>query len=131
MAPTMFDSPMVIEIEPQIEPQDDVCVVRLNGRFGAGTDQSYVQTKLDEIKVRIKTRARNRVLVDVAAVSAIGSMGIGFLVGLYTSVTKNSEGRFILTGANSRVCDVLRLMRLDTVLPQAADLPSGLAVLRS
>jgi anti-anti-sigma factor len=127
----MLDPPMVIEIEPQIEPQDDVCVVRLKGRFVAGTDQSYVQTKLDEIKVLMKTRARNRVLVDVAAASAIGSMGIGFLVGLYTSVTKNSEGRFVLTGANSRVRGVLRLMRLDTVLPQAADLPSGLAVLRS
>jgi anti-anti-sigma factor len=127
----MLDLPVVIEIEPRIEPQDDVCVVRLKGRFAAGTDQSYVQAKLDEIKVRIKIGARNRVLVDAAAVSAIGSMGIGFLVGLYTSVTKNSAGRFVLTGANARVCDVLRLMRLDTVLPQAADLPSGLAVLRS
>jgi anti-anti-sigma factor len=127
----MLDLPMVIEIEPHFESQDDVCVVRLKGRFVAGTDQSYVQAKLDEIKVGMKPRARNSVLVDVAAVSAIGSMGIGFLVGLYTSVIKNPAGRFVLTGANSRVCDVLRLMRLDTVLPQAPDLPSGLAALRS
>jgi anti-anti-sigma factor len=118
----MSDSPVAIEIELQ----DDVCVVRLKGRFVAGTDRDYVLAKLDEVKIR----ACNRVLVDVGAVSSIGSMGIGFLVGLYTSVVKNSEGRFVLMGANSRVRDVLRLTRLDTVIPQAADFSSGLAALR-
>jgi anti-anti-sigma factor len=74
--------------------------------------------------------ACNKVLVDVQAVSYIGSMGIGFLVGLYTSVTKNPEGRFVLAGANARVRDVMRLTRLDTVIPQVADLTSGLVELR-
>jgi anti-anti-sigma factor len=118
----MLDSPVVIEIGLQ----DDVCVVNLKGRFAASVDQSYVLSKLDEIKMR----ACSRILVDLEAVSSIGSMGVGFLVGLYTSVTKKSEGRFVLTGANSRVCDVLDLMRLDTVIPRAADFSSGLAALR-
>jgi anti-anti-sigma factor len=117
----MLDSPVAIEIELQ----DDVCVVRLKGRFVAGTDRAYVLAKLDEIKIR----ACSRVLVDVGAVSSIGSMGIGFLVGLYTSVT-NVRGTFVLTGANSRVRDVLRLTRLDTVIPQAADILAGLALLQ-
>jgi anti-anti-sigma factor len=119
----MPDSPVAIEIDLQ----DDVCVLRLKGRFVAGTDRAYVLAKLDEIKIR----ACNKVLVDVADVSSIGSMGIGFLVGLYTSVAKKSEGRFVLTGANSRVCDVLQLTRLDGVIPQAADYSLGLALLRS
>src|SRR5580698_3134451 len=101
----MLDSPIVIETELR----DEVCVVHLRGRFTAGVDHSYVLAKQDEIKVR----ACSRILVDLEAVSSIGSMGIGFLVGLYTSVTKNAGGRFVLTGANSRVCDVLDLMRLD------------------
>jgi anti-anti-sigma factor len=117
----MPDSPVAIEIELQV----DVCVVRLKGRFVAGTDRDYVLAKLDEVKIR----SCNRVLVDVGAVSSIGSMGIGFLVGLYTSVTKVG-GAFVLTEANSRVRDVLRLTRLDTVIPQAADFSSGLAALQ-
>ena len=70
------------------------------------------------------------VLVDLREVSAIGSMGMGFLVGLYISITKNSAGRFVLAGANSRVREVLSLTRLNTVIPQAADFVSGLAELR-
>jgi anti-anti-sigma factor len=116
------ETPVAIEVELQ----DNLCVVRLKGRFVAGTDRGYVLAKLDEIKVRACTK----VLVDLEAVSSIGSMGIGFLVGLYTTVTKNPEGRFMLTGANSRVCDVLRLTRLDGVIPQAADFSAGLAALR-
>jgi anti-anti-sigma factor len=119
----MLDSPVAIEIELQ----DDVCVLRLKGRFVAGTDRAYVLAKLDEMKIR----TCNRVLVDVTDVSSIGSMGIGFLVGLYTSVAKKSEGRFVLAGANSRVYDVLQLTRLDGVIPLAPDFLSGLALLRS
>ncbi len=110
----------------EIAPQGDVCVLHLQGRFTAGPDPNYVLGKLDKAKVR----SFQRVLVDLSALASIGSMGIGFLVGLYTSVMKNPEGRFVLAGATARVREVLSLMRLDTVIPQAADVASGLAALR-
>jgi anti-anti-sigma regulatory factor len=39
-------------------------------------------------------------------------------------------GRFVLIGANSRVREVLELTRLSTIIPLAADMSSGLAVLQ-
>jgi len=58
-------------------------------------------------------------------------MGIGFLVGLYTSVMRSPEGRFVLAGATARVREVLALTRLDSVIPQAVDVAAGLAALRA
>jgi anti-anti-sigma factor len=110
----------------EIQPQGDICVLHLKGRFTAGPDPDYVLAKLDKAKVR----GFRKVLVDLGALASIGSMGIGFLVGLYTSVTKNSDGRFVLAGATARVREVLSLTRLDTVIPQAADVAAGLAALR-
>ena len=85
----------------------------------------------DTATTEIYTQFDTLSLHDALPISSIGSMGIGFLVGLYTSVAKNPEGRFVLAGANSRVCEVLSLTRLDTVIPQAADISSGMASLRT
>ena len=61
---------------------------------------------------------------------SIGSMGMGFVVGVYVSVTKRAGGgRFILVGANQRVREVLDITRLSTIIPLAGDFPSGLAAL--
>ncbi len=111
----------------EIQPQGDVCVLHLQGRFTAGPDPDYVLGKLDKDKVR----SFHKVLVDLSALASIGSMGIGFLVGLYTSVMRHGGGRFVVAGARTRVREVLELTRLDTVLPQAADVTSGLAALRA
>ncbi|HLK17792.1 MAG TPA: STAS domain-containing protein [Bryobacteraceae bacterium] len=111
----------------EIAPPGDVCVLRLRGRFTAGPDPDYVLGKLDKAKVR----SFPKVLVDLSELSSIGSMGIGFLVGLYTSVMKSPEGRFVMAGATARVREVLALTRLDTVIPQAVDVAAGLAALRA
>jgi anti-anti-sigma factor len=110
----------------EIQPQGDVCMLRLQGRFTAGPDPDYVLGKSDKDRVR----SFHKVLADLSALPSIGSMGIGFLVGLYTSVMRHADGRFVLTGAAPRVREVLSLTRLDTVLPQAVDVTSGLVALR-
>jgi anti-anti-sigma factor len=114
--------PMLIEVEHQ----NDVCFVRLKGRLVTGTDPVYLQAKTDEIKSRNCTR----VLADVRELQSIGSTGVGFLVGIYTSVTKKSGGRFVVVGAGRRVLEVLELTRLNTVIPMVSDLVSGLAMLQ-
>ena len=101
-------------------------MLRLQGRFTAGPDPDYVLGKSDKDRVR----SFHKVLADLSALPSIGSMGIGFLVGLYTSVMRHADGRFVLTGAAPRVREVLSLTRLDTVLPQAVDVTSGLVALR-
>jgi len=59
----------------------------------------------------------------------IGSAGIGFILGVYTS-TKNLGGRFVLVGIRPRVREVLDLTRVSTIIPLAADFASGLVTLR-
>lgn len=110
----------------EIEHQEDVCVLRLKGRLVTGTDPVFLQAKTEEIK----SQACTRVLADLRELSAIGSTGIGFLVGIYSSVTRRTGGRFVAVGAVRRVREVLDLTRLNTVIPQASDMESGLAMLR-
>ena len=119
-APT--NGSMVIEIEQH----DEVCVLRCKGRFVSGTDLDYVRAKIDQIK-RLKC---NRVLADFREVPAIGSMGLTFIVAIYTSVV-NSGGRFVLAGALPCVRQALDLTRLSTVVSLASDTTSGLAALRA
>lgn len=111
----------------EIEHGDEVCVLRLTGHFRSGDDPGYVRDKAAEIR----SHDCNNMLVDLRELRSIGSMGIGFVVGIYINVTKRSGGgRFVLVGANQRVYEVLDLTRLNTIIPLAADLQSGLAALR-
>ncbi len=105
-----------------IEEYGRICILRCEGRFGSGPELEYMQSTLNELK----RLGCTRVLADFGGVSAIGSMGLGFVVGIYTSVVSQPGGRFVLAGANPLVRKVLDLTRLDTVIPLAPDLASGL-----
>jgi anti-anti-sigma factor len=108
----------------EVKQKDEVCLLRCEGRFVAGTDPEYLRVKRDEIKgLNCK-----KVLADFSDVSDVGSAGIGFIVGVYMS-TKNSGGRFVLVGLRPRVREVFDLTRVSTVIPLAADIASGLALL--
>ena len=105
---------------------DDVCIMRCEGRFVTGTDPEYLRGKSDELK----SLACAKVLVDFRDVISVGSTAIGFLVAIYSSVTKNPDGRFVLVGPQPRVREVLDLTRLSSILPMAVDIASGMAALR-
>jgi anti-anti-sigma factor len=109
----------------EIERQDDVCILSLKGRWGTGADPEYLRSKADEVK----SQSRGKILVDLRELDSVGSTGIGFVVGIYTSVVKNPAARFVLVGANSRVREVLDLTRLSMIIPMAANLASGLTAL--
>jgi anti-anti-sigma factor len=108
----------------EVQQKDEVCHLRCEGRFVAGTDPEYLRVKRDEIK----GLDCKKVLADLRGVSDIGSAGIGFIVGLYTS-TRNSGGRFILVGLRPRVREVFDITRVSTVISVAEDIESGLATL--
>jgi len=110
-----------------IEQGDRVCILHCKGRLVVGPEMDYLQTKMDEIK----RLACINVLADFQEVTAIGSMGVAFVVGIYTSVLRRPGGRFVLAGINPLVLHVLDLTRLSTVIPLAPDLASGLALLRA
>ncbi len=54
--------------------------------------------------------------MDFAHVDYVDSTGIGFLIGIYTSVKKSPLGRFALANPNRRVREVLELTRLAQVI---------------
>jgi anti-anti-sigma factor len=111
----------------EIEHADEVCILRLSGHFRSGEDPGYLRDKGDAIR----THECHNMLADLRELHSIGSMGMGFVVGVYVYVTKRSGGgRFILVGANQRVRAVLDLTHLSTIIAMAPDLPSGLAALR-
>lgn len=112
---------MVIEIELK----NDVCILRFKGRFVSGLDPAYLHAKLDEIKSCNCTK----VVVDLSDVPAMGSVGIGFVVSIYTSAIKREGGRFVMTGAAPRVQEVFKITRLDGILGSAADLEKGIAAI--
>jgi anti-anti-sigma factor len=110
-----------------IEQQNGVYILRCKGRFVAGPEMDYMQSKLEDIQ----RLACTKVLADFEDVIAIGSLGVAFLVGVYSSVVRKPGGGFVLAGACPMVQHVLDLTRLSTVIPQASDLGSGLARLRA
>lgn len=110
----------------ELQEKDDIVVLRFQGRIATGLDLEYLRTKLEEVR----NRRSDKVLADFREVSSIGSTGLGFVVGVYTSVVKIPGGRFVLVGANARVREVLDLTRLSTIIPLAEDMSSGHAVLQ-
>ena len=96
----------------EFEFHGDICVLRLQGRFATGQDALYLHNKAEELKKSGFTK----ILVDFTRVDYIDSTGIGFLIGVYTSVTKTPNGRFALINANRRVREVLELTRLAQVI---------------
>ena len=108
----------------EVRQKDEICLVRCEGRL-VTADHEYLHAKKDEIK----GANCKKVLADFSEVPDIGSAGIGFIVGVYTS-TKNSGGRFVLVGIRPRVREVLDITRVSRVIPLAADIASGLATLR-
>ena len=78
---------------------DDVCVIRCEGRFVTGVEPEFLRAKMDELK-RLGCA---KVLVDFRGVISVGSTAIGFIVAIYSSVTKSPDGRFVLVGSQPRV----------------------------
>lgn len=108
-----------------IEQHGDLCILRCKGRFIAGPDLEYVQSKMHEIQ-KLNPGA---VIADFSEVSAIGSMGITFIIGIYRSVRNHPQGRFMLAGAVPLVRQVLDLTKLSTVILIAPDVKSAIAAL--
>ena len=87
-------------------------MLRLEGRFATGQDSLYLHTKAEELK----DSGCVKILVDFGRVDYVDSTGIGFLIGIYTSVKKSPLGQFALANANRRVREVLELTRLAQVI---------------
>ena len=106
--------------------QDEICILRFQGRFTAGAQLEYLEDKLDEIR----QLGVNQVLADFHEVTAIGSTGLGFMVSIFASVTNRPYGRFVMTGLNPTVRKAFDITRLSEIIPIAPDMVSAMEILR-
>jgi anti-anti-sigma factor len=111
----------------ELERKDDVCIIRLRGRFAAGADSAYLRGKAEEVKAG----GAQKVLADFTEVPYLDSVGIGFLIGIYTNVLKSSAGRFAIVRPNERVRAVLQLTKLTGVFPAFEDETLALRTLQA
>jgi len=111
----------------EFDNQGDVCVLRLHGRFATGQDSAYLRSKTEEIK----SSGCIKVLADFSQVDYIDSTGIGFLIGIYSSVLKAPNGQFVLASLNRRVREVLELTRLANIMSIYPDEATAFRALES
>lgn len=105
---------------------DDVCVLRLEGRFATGQDAEYLRTRTEELR----KQGCLKIIADFSGVSYIDSTGIGFLIAIYTSIIRERGGKFVIAAPNHRVREVLQLTKLDTILTLYDNVDSAVKALR-
>ena len=110
----------------EFESLGDVCVLRLHGRFATGQDSAYLRGRTEEIK----SSGISKILADFSQVDYIDSTGMGFLIGIYTSVMKSPDGRFVLCNLNRRGREVLELTRLANVMAIYANEEAAMSALQ-
>ena len=103
--------------------EGEVTIVRLEGRFVAGSDAEYLKAREE-----LSPSAAGKVVVDCREVPYLDSTALNFVVGLYTMVTK-AGGRLAICGMNPRMSEVLRITRLDHIIPVYRDRAEALKAL--
>ena len=73
------------------EHAGDICILRMSGRFATGQDAEYLRGKTDELK----RNGYRKVVADLGEVAYVDSTGIGFLIGIYTSVLRDEGSKFV------------------------------------
>jgi anti-sigma B factor antagonist len=108
----------------EIEVKEDVCILRLQGRFVTGSNAEY-----ERARAALEATGCRKVIIDCREASYLDSTGIGFVVQIYKRV-KNSGGQFVLANMNRRVREVLELTTLDKIIPLFDEEQAALASLR-
>lgn len=89
----------------------DITVVQLTGRLGMGSSGQSTEWKLQNL---IGEGAR-KLVVDVAALTSIDSMGVGMLITIAGRV-KQEGGEMKIAGAQGLVARTFEIVQLERVL---------------
>lgn len=100
----------------------NVTIVDLNGRLVFGEETGGLRETVATI---LRTGKKN-ILLNLADISFIDSTGVGQLVACYVTA-ENSGASLRLVNRQKHVPDVLRLTRVDTVIPHYADEKAAVA----
>ncbi len=106
-------------MEITVDEQDDTLVVHVVGEVDLDCSMELRDSLLDGIERGLA------VVVDLRGVPLIDSSGVASLLEAYQAAREKETG-FVLAGIGSGVMRVLKLARLEEVLPTAADVDAAL-----
>lgn len=91
------------------QPAEGVTIVRLSGDAGVG-DLDKMEMQFN----RIRAAKPRKVIIDLAGLVFIASIGMGSLVSLNTALAR-TQGKVVLSSVNQTVMTALQRARLDKV----------------
>lgn len=106
-----------------VEEMDGITKVVLDGRL------DIEGAAVVDLRMNVIAGSAKRLLVDLQAVSFLGSMGLRSLV-VPAQVVKRRGGKIVLFGPTPMVEEVLRSANITTIIPVRHDLESALAELQ-
>jgi anti-sigma B factor antagonist len=99
-----------MQLEIKERKVGEIVILELSGKITIG--EGSVQ--LREAVSRLLEAGRNKIILNLSAVSYVDSSGIGELVSRYTT-TKNAGGRLKLLNLPKKIKDLLMITKLLTV----------------
>jgi len=109
-------------MKSELRDHGEVRIIKLSGKITIGTGD----VKLRELITEALDQNRSKLLLDLGAVSAIDSSGIGEMVACYTTVTKR-QGQLKLLHLSPKINDILQVTQLITVFDVFEDEGEALA----
>jgi anti-anti-sigma factor len=103
----------------------ETAVVTLVGSLTLGTG---LKTADQQIQSAIENGV-SKMVIDLSGVPYSDSAGLGALIHTF-GLTRVKHGSLRLSGVSERLSGMLRMTRMDTLLPMDADVESSLAALR-
>ncbi len=101
-----------MKISDQVK--DDVVIIALEGKVMGGPDATQFHGKLHEYV----SSGRKKVIVDLAKVDWMSSVGLGMLISALTTM-KNNDGQLILANVTKSIQSLLTITRLVTIFKTA------------
>lgn len=103
-----------------IDKQDDVCIISLNGRLD-GTTTHVVEERF----LALISEQYQRFIFDLSELEYISSAGLRIML-LAVKKTRAIGGKIALFGMNSNVNDVFEISGFSTIFPILASREEGL-----
>jgi anti-sigma B factor antagonist len=97
-------------------------LIRLEGPLTLSPAVNELKTRIEGL---LSTKPATGLLLNLGAVSAIDSAGIGELMKIHTFATRR-QLRLVLVGVNARIAEMLKITRLDSLFATCADEASAL-----
>jgi anti-sigma B factor antagonist len=110
-----------VNFEASVRYAGDVAIIDLAGRIVLNDGSAAVR----EAIANLRETGANKILLNLADVSFIDSSGLGELASAYARLNKDG-GQLKLMNLPTRIVDLLRITKLDTVLIAFASEPAAL-----